>query len=196
MSEKKFLTGIELIQAPKQIGSVEPAEGKEFKTFEFTANNEKIYLKAKGVPSPIKASSFNNKGKLQLALDCQADGVLLLCAEQIKQEIKQALDTECEPDLKVTVKSWVKNKVLWLSWPKGKGGAFDMVLVNDKPISPDSEDFAKLQETLKKYQLTKMIEVGFALYTWVRYEKNAEGILNNQITVGLSPQLAYIKFDE
>lgn len=192
---KNFLTGIELIQAPKQIGGIEPAEGKEFKTFQFTANNEKIYLKAKGLPSPLKASSFN-QGKLQLALNCQGDGVLLLCAEQIKQEIKNALDIECEPDLKVTVNSWVKNKVLWLSWPKGKGGAFDIVLVNDKPMTPDSEDFAKFQEKLKKYQQTKLIEVGFSFYPWVKYGKNADGILTNEVTVGLSPQLVYIKFDE
>lgn len=190
-----FLSAIELINSQKEIGRIEPSVGKEFATFQFTVAGQKVAVCAKGIiGGEAKASQFN-AGKLQLVLDVSGDGVLLLAAEQLKKEIQHVLDTECLPEFEVIVTSWIKNKLVYITWPK-KGEQFLPVTVNDKQVCPGTEEFDVLQKKLRDIAGVGEVEVGFSLYAWVRYGKDAEGKSTQKVTVGFSPQLAYLKVKE
>lgn len=189
-----YLSAIELINASKEIGTIEPNVGKEFASFKFTIGGQKIAIKAVGViGSEMKQSQFNS-GKLQLTLDVSGDGVLLLAAEQLKKEIQQVLDYECLPEFEVAVTSWIKNKIIWVSWPK-KGDKYLPVTINGKSVSLSTPEYDQFEGDLKKIgNVDDKVEIGFNLYSWIRYGKDSDGKSTGKVTVGFSPQLEYISY--
>ncbi len=190
-----YLTPLELLSASKFIGTVQPAaENQQFATFNLTVNGKPIYLKCKGVPGrEVKASQFN-PGKLQLMFDVSGTGEMLFAAEQTKKEIQQVLDTECLPELDVTVSSWVKNKIMYLSWPKLRGH-YKPLLINGVKVRHGTDEYKAFEKDLSSIGgLDDQVEVGFLLYAWALYGKNNDGSLNNKVSVGLTPQLEFINY--
>lgn len=191
-----YLTGIELLSAVKHIGKVEPSDGnQQFATFKLTVNDQPIKLKCNGIlGKEVKASQFN-PGKLQLTCDVGGTGEMLFAAEKTKKEIQKVLDTECLPELEVTVTSWVKNKIMYLSWPRSRG-RYKAVLINDKSVTfAQGEKYEEFQKDLAVIgDVDDQVEVGFSLYGWALYGKESDGTPNNKVTVGLTPTLEFINY--
>lgn len=191
----EYLTPIELLSASKLVGKIEPAsEHQEFATFPLTVQGKPIALKGKGiVGSEVRASQFN-PGKLQLNFDVSGNGEMLFAAEQLRKEIQGALDNECLPELEVVVQSWVKNKMIYLSWPKMRGN-YLTVEVNGKSVKPGTENYEKFTEDLARIgNVDEDVEVGFSLYAWARYAKNTDATAVTKVTVGMTPTVEYIKY--
>ena len=133
-ASETYLSPLDLVKANKFIGKVEPpVEGQQFATFELTIAGKPIKLQCKGVlGSEIKASQFN-PGKLQLYFDVSGSGEMLFAAENTKKEIQQVLDFEFLPEFDVSVTSWVKNKAIYLSWPRQRG-TYKPILINGKKV--------------------------------------------------------------
>jgi hypothetical protein len=190
-----YLTPLELLSATKFIGKVEPAiENQQFATFLLTVNGKPITLKCKGIPGrEVKASQFN-PGKLQLMFDVSGTGEMLFAAEQTKKEIQQVLDNECLPELDVTVSSWVKNKVMYLSWPRQRGN-YKPILINGVKVRHGLDAYKAFEKDLETIGgVDDQVEVGFSLYAWALYGKNNDGTPNNKVTVGLTPTIEYINY--
>ena len=193
--DKKYLTPIEVLRAPKFIGKIEPSsEQQEFATFPLTINGKPIMIRGTGVVGQeFRASQFN-PGKLQLTFDVGGNGEMLFAAEQVRKEIQQALDNECLPELEVSVQSWVKNKNIYLSWPRVRND-YKAIEVNDAVVLHGSEEYERFTRDLAKIGgHDDQVEVGFSLYAWVRYIKSSEGNVATKVTVGMSPMLEYVKY--
>lgn len=186
---------MELLTSNKFIGKIQPStEQQEFSTFPLTVNGEGIALKCVGIlGQEVRASQFN-PGKLQLMFDVGGNGEMLFAAEQLRKEIQGVLDNECLPELEVTVQNWVKNKVMFLSWPKRRD-TYSPIMINDTKVYHGTDKYEQFTMDLAKIGgVDDQVEVGFSLYAWVRYVKSTEGATASKVTVGMTPRLEYIKY--
>ena len=190
-----YLTPIELLTAPKFIGKIEPAnEQQEFATFPLTVHGKPIALKGKGIIGQEVRSSQFNPGKLQLNFDVSGNGEMLFAAEQLRKEIQGALDQECLPELEAVVQSWVKNKIIYLSWPRMRGN-YKAVEINGTSVQHGSDKYEQFTMDLARIgNVDDQVEAGFSLYAWVRYIKNSEGSTATKVNVGMTPTLEYLKY--
>ena len=196
-TQQKYLNPMDLLKANKFIGKVEPAtEHQEFATFPLTIGGQSIAIQGTGiVGQEVRASQFN-PGKLQLTFDVGGSGEMLFAADQLRKEIQGVLDNECLPELEVTVQSWVKNKVIYLSWPRMRGN-YKAVVINGTKVYHGTDQYEQFTEDLAKIGgVDDNVEVGFSLYAWVKYGKQADGTSTSKVTVGMTPTLEYIKYNK
>jgi hypothetical protein len=174
----------------KELGKVKPYKGKEFDSFDICDTDCRIVCKA-SVGRGIIHSKFGNN-KLQLSANIAANGEMLYAAKQLQTLLKDYFDKVFEGKAQVTVKSIVANKAIFLSWPSALGTLLP-VKVDDRMVDFNSEDKTNvkyMEDKLAKLGgLTNDVEIGFVLYSWLRYSDQGKKVL-----VGVTPQLEKLTF--
>ncbi len=181
---------IDVLRANKNIGAFKMEGNNPFFTLPLTIDGKPIKVQVQGTPVEEDVFSIDQWGKLKVALDISEDGAALLMASSLQQTLKNALEQETLPDLKLVVKSMVYNERMYVTWPteRKKFVGVELLKGNNGTEELKFEDEKKMQEVRDIIKSKKKTGFEVELYCWARRDEE-----KHELVIGITPRLRAIE---
>lgn len=180
----------EVLKSQKQIGAFKLDGTNPFFSLPLTINGKPIEVEIKGEALNEDLFNVDQFGKLKLALDVSNDGGAMLMSKQLQTTLKEILELETLPELKLVVKSMIYKDRMYAIWPQENQKLVAVKLFKSgSNVGEDFtvEDTAKMgiiNEHLKK---SKEVSVTVEISCWARRDDD-----KHELIVGVTPRLREI----
>lgn len=156
------LTPTQLVTKTKQIGSLNPGQEQGFASLDLKVQNEDILVMVEGPVQPdLKQSQFN-PNKLQLMQDISGNGTLLSAFSKLRREVQLVLESECNPDYLLEVKSIDHNEKIYISWPRERNGYGSVFLSVDGKFNPETcQAYKPGSENFQEFLVSFFFNAGY-----------------------------------